>query len=63
MYDHGVSYLVHTLAGVKQSTERLGDVILPPWAKGDPYEFVRVNREVHVITCNSANHVHVYPCM
>ena len=35
-----------TLAGVKQNTERLGDVVLPPWAKGDPYEFVRVNREV-----------------
>ena len=52
--------MVHTctLAGVKQSTEHLGDVVLPPWAKGDPYEFVRVNREV--ITFNSVYNVLAY---
>ena len=32
--------------GVKQSGIALGDVILPPWAKGDPREFVRAHREV-----------------
>ncbi len=24
----------------------LGDVELPPWAKGDPQEFIRIHREV-----------------
>lgn len=24
----------------------LGDVQLPPWAKGDPQEFIRIQREV-----------------
>lgn len=24
----------------------LGDVELPPWAKGDPQEFIRVHRDV-----------------
>ncbi len=33
-------------AGHKQSGEELNDVILPPWAKGDPREFIRVQREV-----------------
>ena len=33
-------------SGVKQSGIALGDVILPPWAKGDPREFVRAHREV-----------------
>ena len=27
----------------------LGDVILPPWAKGDPREFVRAHREVSLV--------------
>ena len=37
----------HSLfTGVKQNTESLGNVILPPWSKGCPMEFVRVNREV-----------------
>ncbi|XP_036381916.1 WD repeat and FYVE domain-containing protein 3 isoform X1 [Megalops cyprinoides] len=31
--------------GSKQNGTRLGDVILPPWAKGDPREFIRVHRE------------------
>lgn len=31
--------------GVKQSGVPLADVILPPWAKGDPREFIRVHRE------------------
>ena len=45
--------MVHTFAGVKQNTEHLGDVVLPPWAKGDPYEFVRVNREVVMYMYNT----------
>lgn len=32
--------------GCKQNGTKLGDVILPPWAKGDPREFIRVHREV-----------------
>lgn len=32
--------------GSKQNGTRLGDVILPPWAKGDPREFIRVHRQV-----------------
>ncbi|XP_056017801.1 WD repeat and FYVE domain-containing protein 3-like isoform X2 [Ostrea edulis] len=31
--------------GVKQSGVALHDVMLPPWAKGDPREFIRVHRE------------------
>ncbi|XP_010254571.1 PREDICTED: BEACH domain-containing protein B isoform X2 [Nelumbo nucifera] len=31
--------------GVKQGGEPLGDVILPPWAKGSPEEFINKNRE------------------
>ncbi|XP_038988519.1 LOW QUALITY PROTEIN: BEACH domain-containing protein B-like [Phoenix dactylifera] len=31
--------------GVKQDGEPLGDVALPPWAKGSPEEFIRRNRE------------------
>ncbi|KAL5705340.1 hypothetical protein ACHQM5_023655 [Ranunculus cassubicifolius] len=31
--------------GVKQDGEPLGDVCLPPWAKGSPEEFVHKNRE------------------
>ncbi|VDP07627.1 unnamed protein product, partial [Soboliphyme baturini] len=31
--------------GVKQNGVQLGDVVLPPWAKGDPLEFIRVHRE------------------
>ncbi|XP_061381193.1 WD repeat and FYVE domain-containing protein 3 isoform X2 [Danaus plexippus] len=30
--------------GSKQSGVSLGDVVLPPWAKGDPREFIRLHR-------------------
>ncbi|KAF2366372.1 protein of unknown function DUF4704 [Trinorchestia longiramus] len=30
--------------GIKQSGVQLDDVILPPWAKGDPREFIRLHR-------------------
>ncbi len=32
--------------GVKQDGTTVDDVILPPWAKGDPRRFVRINRQV-----------------
>lgn len=32
--------------GTKQNGEVLGDVRLPPWAKGDPREFIRLHRKV-----------------
>ncbi|XP_065351177.1 WD repeat and FYVE domain-containing protein 3 [Cloeon dipterum] len=31
--------------GAKQNGVHLGDVILPPWAKDDPLEFIRVHRQ------------------
>jgi hypothetical protein len=31
--------------GVKQTGERIDNVVLPPWAKGNPHEFVRVMRQ------------------
>ncbi|XP_078532420.1 WD repeat and FYVE domain-containing protein 3 isoform X3 [Lissotriton helveticus] len=31
--------------GCKQNGTRLGNVLLPAWAKGDPREFIRVHRE------------------
>ena len=37
---------VSNFTGCKQNGTKLGDVILPPWAKGDPREFIRVHREV-----------------
>lgn len=32
--------------GCMEDGTTLGDVELPPWAKGDPQEFIRVHREV-----------------
>ena len=32
--------------GTKQNSEKLDNVILPPWSKGCPMEFIRVHREV-----------------
>ena len=32
--------------GVKQDGNSVHDVVLPPWAKGDPRRFVRINRQV-----------------
>ncbi|XP_033108223.1 WD repeat and FYVE domain-containing protein 3-like isoform X3 [Anneissia japonica] len=43
--------------GVKQNGTRLGDVILPPWAKGDPKEFIRMHREA--LECDYvSSHLH-----
>ena len=30
--------------GLKQNGVQLNDVILPPWAKNDPHEFIRIHR-------------------
>ena len=32
-------------ASIKQNGDILGDVILPPWAKNDPREFIRMHRQ------------------
>ncbi|KAG8134353.1 hypothetical protein E2320_007466, partial [Naja naja] len=32
---------IFKIAGCKQNGTKLGEVILPPWAKGDPREFIR----------------------
>nr|XP_033770548.1 WD repeat and FYVE domain-containing protein 3 isoform X3 [Geotrypetes seraphini] len=43
--------------GSKQNGTKLGDVILPPWAKGDPREFIRVHREA--LECDYvSSHLH-----
>eukprot|EP00953_Heterococcus_sp_UTEX-ZZ885_P033587 17457-Heterococcus_DN1.PRE.1 len=31
--------------GTTQDGEEVGDVVLPPWAKGDPWRFMRMHRE------------------
>ncbi|XP_055711660.1 WD repeat and FYVE domain-containing protein 3 [Phlebotomus papatasi] len=31
--------------GTKQNGESLGDIVLPPWAKDDPREFIRMHRQ------------------
>ena len=36
-------------SGTKQSGEVLNDIVLPPWAKGDPQEFIRLHREVGIM--------------
>merc|ERR1719474_576733 len=41
--------------GTKQSGEPLNDVLLPPWAKNDPREFIRVHREALESDFVSAN--------
>ncbi|VEL24240.1 unnamed protein product [Protopolystoma xenopodis] len=32
--------------GTKQNGTAVSDVVLPPWAKEDPREFIRIHREV-----------------
>lgn len=32
--------------GSKQNGVPLNDIVLPPWAKNDPREFIRVHRQV-----------------
>lgn len=43
---HTVMYFIHTFLGFMEDNTALGDVELPPWAKGDPQEFIRIHREV-----------------
>ncbi|CAL9708759.1 unnamed protein product [Knipowitschia caucasica] len=43
--------------GNKQNGTKLGDVLLPPWAKGDPREFIRMHREA--LECDYvSSHLH-----
>ena len=35
--------------GTKQNGDVLDNVILPPWAKADPREFIRLHRKVKMI--------------
>lgn len=35
---------IYILIGSKQNGETLSDVVLPPWSKQDPKEFIRVHR-------------------
>lgn len=37
---------IHVSLGCMEDGTTIGDVELPPWAKGDPQEFIRVHREV-----------------
>lgn len=37
---------IDTSVGCMDDGTALGDVQLPPWAKGDPQEFIRIHREV-----------------
>lgn len=37
---------IHVSLGCLEDGTALGDVVLPPWAKGDPQEFIRIHREV-----------------
>jgi WD40 repeat protein len=41
--------------GMKQNGEELNDILLPPWAKNDPKEFIRVHREALESDYVSAN--------
>ena len=36
------------ILGAKQSGEVLNNIVMPPWAKGDPREFIRMHREVTI---------------
>ncbi|XP_069782164.1 WD repeat and FYVE domain-containing protein 3 isoform X4 [Narcine bancroftii] len=43
--------------GYKQNGTKLGNVLLPPWAKGDPREFIRVHRQA--LECDYvSSHLH-----
>src|SRR4029434_3222918 len=52
-----VCMCVCVFAGCMQDGTSLGDVVLPPWAKGDPQEFIRIHREVGTHT---HTHTHTY---
>lgn len=48
LYLTNMLYLIriHISIGCMENGTTLGDVELPPWAKGDPQEFIRIHREV-----------------
>ncbi|KAJ8014052.1 hypothetical protein DPEC_G00036250 [Dallia pectoralis] len=49
----------HFKLGCLQDGTTLGDVVLPPWAKEDPQEFIRVHREA--LECDYvSSHLHLW---
>ncbi|KAL4641072.1 WD repeat- and FYVE domain-containing protein 4 isoform X1 [Arapaima gigas] len=47
------------LGSCMQDGTTLGDVVLPPWAKGDPQEFIRIHREA--LECDYVSaHLHLW---
>ncbi|XP_023679913.1 WD repeat- and FYVE domain-containing protein 4 isoform X2 [Paramormyrops kingsleyae] len=45
--------------GCTQDGTTVGDVVLPPWAKGDPQEFIRMHREA--LECDYvSSHLHLW---
>ena len=48
-YTQLLCYYTSYNTGTKQSGETLENIILPPWSKGDPHEFIRVHREVYTV--------------
>ncbi|CAG9799140.1 unnamed protein product [Chironomus riparius] len=45
--------------GTKQNGEILGDILLPPWAKQDPREFIRIHRQA--LECDHVSqHLHLW---
>lgn len=45
------------IAGSKQNGTPLDDVVLPPWARGDPIEFIRLHRSA--LECDFvSSHLH-----
>ena len=45
---------IFIVAGCKQNGVQLGDVVLPPWAKEDPREFIRMHRLA--LECDYVSH-------
>eukprot|EP00966_Prymnesium_polylepis_P229305 5306135-Prymnesium_polylepis.1 len=44
--------------GVRQDGARVDDVVLPPWAKGSPHEFVRVQALPRLLFPASSSPLH-----
>ncbi|CAN9499844.1 unnamed protein product [Ophioblennius macclurei] len=49
----------HIQLGCMEDGTALGDVELPPWAKGDPHEFIRVHREA-LESDYVSSHIHLW---
>uniref|UniRef100_A0A4W6C754 WDFY family member 4 n=1 Tax=Lates calcarifer TaxID=8187 RepID=A0A4W6C754_LATCA len=49
----------HIQLGCMENGTTLGDVELPPWAKGDPQEFIRIHREA-LESDHVSSHLHLW---